>query len=118
MAIYIVLYLLFTISGLILIKMGAGGAGLHIDKWAVSVHFSATLVIGLASYAISFLLWIVLLKKYDLSYIVPLTTSISYIGVIAGGVLLFGEKISLLHGVAIALILAGVVLLNIPASAK
>jgi drug/metabolite transporter (DMT)-like permease len=116
MFIYVLIYLVFTVSGLIFMKLGAGGTNIHYEKFNLSISMNIYIVLGLILYLLSFLMWIVLLKKYDLSYIVPITTSISYIVVVISGVLIFNEKISFLNGIAIFIILVGVVLLNIPKS--
>ncbi|KRF39105.1 hypothetical protein [Paenibacillus sp. Soil787] len=116
MAFYIVIYLFFTVGGLIFMKLGAGGTNIVYEKFNLSISLNLYIILGLILYLLSFLMWIVLLKKYDLSYIVPITTSISYIAVIISGVFIFNEKISLLNGIALFIILIGVVLLNIPKS--
>jgi len=114
LAIYVTLYLLFTIGGLLLMKAGAGSASVQLDKTLLQLSLNVSLAAGLFCYAVSFLLWIVLLRKFDITYIVPLTTGISYVAVVVGGVWLFGERVSLLQGSGIAIILLGIVLLNIP----
>jgi multidrug transporter EmrE-like cation transporter len=58
-------------------------------------------------------MYIILLKKYNLSYIVPITTSLSYIAVLISGVLIFKERITPMNGVAVVLILIGVIILNV-----
>lgn len=113
MALNILIYLVFTVTGLIFMKLGAGNTNIHYDKLTLDLSLNINLIIGLIFYILSFVMWIILLKKYELSYLVPITTSLSYIAVLISGVLIFKEKITPLNGVAVAIILFGVVLLNL-----
>lgn len=113
MAINILVYLIFTVSGLIFMKLGAGNTNIGFNKSILNISLNIYLIIGLVAYMLSFIMWIVLLKKYNLSYIVPITTSISYIAVLISGVLIFKEKINVTSGIAVVVILIGVVMLNL-----
>lgn len=114
MVIYIVAYLIFTVGGLIFIKLGATGASVAFAKSTFNISFNINIILGLIMYLLSFLLYVVLLRKFDLSYIVPLTTSITYIATVICGFFIFKEKITPLTGVAIVIILIGIILLNLP----
>lgn len=113
MVLNILIYLFFTVSGLIFMKLGAGNSNFQLSKNILNISLNIYLLIGLIAYILSFIMWIVLLKKYNLSYIVPITTSLSYIAVLISSVLIFKEKITLTNGFAIFIILIGVVLLNL-----
>ncbi|WP_018758689.1 EamA family transporter [Paenibacillus terrigena] len=110
----IFVYLVFAVSGLIFMKLGAEGTSIQFGSKILDIQLNVYMILGLITYMLGFLMWAILLKKYDLSYIVPITTSLSYIAVIIGGVFIFKEKISPLNGIAIGIILIGVILLNIP----
>jgi len=70
--------------------------------------FSSPLVwIGLISYGIGALLWLVVLSKTELSYAYPMV-SISYIIVILGSIMLFNEDVSLLRWIGVILVCIGV----------
>jgi multidrug transporter EmrE-like cation transporter len=113
MAINIFIYLLFTVSGLIFMKLGAGNTNIQYSKSILNISLNIYIIIGLIAYMISFVMYIILLKKYNLSYIVPITTSLSYIAVLISGVLIFKERITPMNGVAVVLILIGVIILNV-----
>lgn len=113
MVLNIFVYLFFTVSGLIFIKLGAGNSNVQVSKNVLNLSVNLYLLVGLVAYILSFLMYIVLLKKYNLSYIVPITTSLSYIAVLVSSVLIFKEKITPISAVAICIILVGVVLLNL-----
>lgn len=112
MAVNIIVYLIFTVSGLIFMKLGAGNTNIYYNKLILNFSLNIYLIVGLILYILSFIMWIILLKKYELSYIVPITTSLSYIAVLISGVLIFKEKITVLNGVAVGIIFVGVLLLN------
>jgi len=113
MAIDVIIYLIFTVGGLIFMKLGAGNTNINYDKLILNISINVYLMVGLILYMLSFIMWNVLLKKYDLTYIVPITTSLSQIAVLISGVIIFKEKINLTSGIAILIIMVGVVMLNI-----
>lgn len=113
MFINILIYLIFTVSGLVLLKMGAGNTNIHFDKLMLNLSMNIYMLLGLICYILSFVMYTILLKKYSLSYIVPITTSLSYVAVLVCSVLIFKEKITLMSGTAVVIILVGVVMLNL-----
>jgi len=67
------------------------------------------IVLGLALYGISTVLWIMALKKVDLSYAYPMV-SLGYIFVFIASYFIFNETISWLKIVGLVCIMAGVTL--------
>jgi multidrug transporter EmrE-like cation transporter len=67
--------------------------------------------LGFLGYGISFILWMMVLKYYDVSYARPLT-SLGYIVTYILAVFLLSEKFSLQRIIAIVLITAGVLLMK------
>jgi multidrug transporter EmrE-like cation transporter len=54
-----------------------------------------------------------LLSKYDLGYIIPLTTALVYMIIFVASYLIFKETFTILKIVGITLIMVGLMLLNI-----
>lgn len=110
----IALYIIATSSALLILKLGAK-AGPPIDYANGGVHFNinAYTISGIALYGISFLLYTFLIAKYDLGYIIPLTTALVYVLIFAGSSVLFNESFTALKIIGIALVLGGVACLNI-----
>ena len=108
-----ILYLLLTCLGLIFLKMGGQSTDIKISEFIFSMQIDCKFVIGLICYVISFLLYIVVLQKRDLSYIYPLSAGIVNVVSVMVGVIVLKEKISLTGYLGIAAIIIGVVLLNI-----
>lgn len=109
----ILTYVLTTAGGLVLLKLGTNGASLFsmIDG-KISWNISLLTILGVLTYGVSFLLYIMLISKFSLGYIVPLTTALVYILVFVASYFIFKEGFSTLKIVAIAMIIGGVILLN------
>ena len=107
-------YVLATASGLVLLKLGTSGAGfISIVDGKVVWNIGLISVFGIFLYGISFLLYVVLISKFSLGYIVPLTTALVYVLVFSASYFIFKEAFTALKIAAIVLIISGVILLNI-----
>ena len=108
----IVLYVIFAVGGSTLIKYGG------LDKAAtllsiplVNVSMSLVSFFGVICYGLSFILYILLLNKFDLSFISPLTIGIVYVLLMLTAVVVFNEQFTLLKTVGCVLILVGVLII-------
>lgn len=108
-----VLYLILTCLGLILLKIGGQGTDIKVLNSIFSRQMDYKFIIGIICYAISFLLYVVILQKRDLSYIYPLSAGIVNVVSVVAGVFVLKEKITFTGFLGIAAIIIGVVLLNI-----
>jgi len=112
--IFIAAYVLATSGGLVLLKLGSKGvAYVSIVDGKIVWNLSILTVLGILTYGISFLLYILLISKFSLGFIVPLTTAMVYILVFIASFAIFKEPFTALKIAAIALIIGGVILLNI-----
>ena len=110
----IVIYLFLSTGGLILIKLGANSVSLGINQGIFNCSISLTSILGLICYIGSFLIFtFVLVKKFDLTYLMPIVTGISQIVVILAGVFVFKEHISRYGIIGIISVILGIVLMNI-----
>jgi len=110
----IAMYLLLSSGGLILIKLGADSMSIAMTKGMFNCSMSWTSILGLICYIGSFLLFsFVLVKKYDLTYLMPVITGISQILVIVAGLTIFKEQVSNFGLIGILLVISGIVMLNI-----
>lgn len=109
----IMAYVVATAGGLVLLKLGTSGTGfISIVDGKIIWHMSVLTVFGIVTYGISFLLYIMLVSKFSLGYIVPLTTALVYILVFTASYFIFKENFTTIKVIAIILILTGVLLLN------
>jgi len=107
-----VLYVLLTVSGLVLFKLGSGTSQIEfITKGILSLQFSITSLIGLFCYLCSFIIYLFLISRNALSFLFPVMTGIVYISVITASIIIFKEKVTLISIIGSLLILIGVILI-------
>lgn len=110
----IALYVLSTSSALIFLKLGAdSGAPISTVAGKLQLNLNPLVLTGIFLYGVSFLLYTYLISKYNLGYIIPLTTAMVYVVIFAGSYFIFKEAFTAFKILGICLILGGIVLLNI-----
>jgi len=113
----IALYVLTTASGLVLLKLGTNGASfVSLVDGRLSWNIGLLSVMGIFLYGISFLLYIYLISKFNLGFIIPLTTGLVYILIFIASFVVFKESFTATKIAAIVLIVTGVILLNLNTS--
>lgn len=112
--ILIVVYIILTIAGVVLFKLGTQKDFLvSIATGVFTLKISLMSIIGLVCYLCSFLMYMFLISKFDLTYIVPVTTGIVQVATFVLAIMIFKESVTISKVVATGLILMGVILLNI-----
>lgn len=107
------LFVLSTSLALILLKWGSkSGAAIDNVNNKLQLNLNYWILGGIALYGISFLIYTYLIAKYDLGYIVPLTTALVYIFVFTASYFIFHEVFTAAKIAGIILILGGLILLN------
>lgn len=108
------LYVAATSLGLIFLKLGTTDS-LPIsyvqNKLQFNLNFYA--ISGVILYVLSFLLYLYLISKNDLGYIIPLTTALVYIVIFIASAVVFKEVFTVTKVMGIALIVLGLILLNL-----
>lgn len=98
---------------LIALKLGskAGAPLQYVDD---KLHFNINFYVasGIALYGTSFLIYMYLISKYDLGYIIPLTTAFIYIIIFTASYFIFKETFTTMKIIGISLILSGIFFLN------
>lgn len=103
---------MFSSMGLVLFKLGGKTKALiKFSNGILNLNISLTSLIGLLCYAFSFLLYLILVSKFNLSKIYPITTGIIFICVMVASVLLLKEQVTMTSLLGSALILVGVILI-------
>ncbi len=109
----ILAYALITSAGLILLKLGGQtGAPFSIENGRIVFNLGLYAISGIFLYGISFLIYTYLISKNDLGYIIPVTTALVYILIFFASFMIFKEAFTITKILAIALIIAGLILLN------
>ncbi|HBP63843.1 MAG TPA: hypothetical protein DD730_06145 [Desulfosporosinus sp.] len=107
-------YLLLSASGLILFKLGSEiGVAMSITSRVFSLKIGWISLLGIVCYGCSFLIYLGLVSKLNLSYLVPVTTGIMYVLILVASAVIFKESITLNNILGCILVLAGVVLINV-----
>lgn len=107
------LYVITSSLGLIILKLGtASGFLVSHQNNKIVFNFNLHTIAGLVLYGISFFMYIYLLSKNDLGYIVPMAAAFVYIFIFIGSYLIFHEIFTITKILGIVLILGGVMLLN------
>lgn len=107
------MYIILTISGLILMKYGQNTGSIAIEQGSILFSINWISFLGLVSYILSFLLYTKIVVKFDLSFIIPVTAGIVQVLTLVFGIVLFKESITLLSIIGVALVIIGIVLMNI-----
>ena len=107
-----ILYILFTMSGLILMKLGGGQLNLGIKDGMFEATIGFKLLVAFIMYGISFLIWSNIVAQNDLTYIVPLSSAIVNILSVIVGIFIFKESLSTMQIVGIIVATIGVAMMN------
>ena len=106
-------YVLMSATGLYMIKTGTAGAGADIQNRVFSVQIPLRLLLGFAVYVCSFLLSVYIISRMDLSVFYPVGTGAILVMTCLSGHFLLKERITSPQMIGIALILTGVVVVNL-----
>lgn len=108
------LYVLTTSAGLVVLKLGTR-IGLPFSYVNDKLHLSMNWVTlsGILLYGVSFLLYVYLISKFDLGYIIPVTAAFVYVLVFFASFMVFKESFTALKVAGIIFIIAGLFLLNL-----
>lgn len=113
MIIKLIIYLLLTVSGLMLFKLGGSKMAISLSLKGIDMSLSMIALLGIVCYGCSFLLWLNIIKESEISYIFPIASGAVTILTVIGGVILLGEKIQGLQIIGIVCIVIGSILVNI-----
>src|SRR5574344_900629 len=117
-SILVVIYVILTLSGLVLMKFG-GNTGTFCFK-SSSFEFTMSFISLLVffCYIGSFLLFTNIVVKFDLSYIMPITAGIIQVLTLLCGYVIFKEQISINGIIGVALVIIGIIVMNIKLKEK
>ena len=101
------------VTGQVCFKLGVGHATVPADgpSLVYKVFHSPWIAVGVAVYALEFVLWFAALSRTQLSIAFPFT-ALGYVGVVLASRHILNERISLRRWVGIGTIVVGVVLVT------
>ena len=108
------LYVATTSLALIILKLGTStGPPLSILEGKPHLNINLYTGTGIFLFGISFLTYTYLISRFDLGYIIPLTAAFVYIIVFTASYFIFKETFTATKIVGIALIVGGLIFLNL-----
>ncbi len=110
-----VLYIIFTVSGLIVMKIGSNAA--NGNKSLVipylNLNLSIVSLVGILLYGISFCLYLGVISNFKLGFIIPLLGGIINIAVLVASVTVLHEQLGVKALLGALIIIIGIVVMNI-----
>ena len=110
--ILVITYICLTVLGMLLVRMG-GQQQLSISDGDISFQLNFKTLLGLLSYVVSFMLFMIILPRFNLSYITPITTGAVFVLIILVSLVVLRERIELFQWIGIGAILSGIIFMNI-----
>ena len=111
--ILIIVYLILTVSGVTLMKLGGNPGSIAIKEGTFNFGISLISALGFICYICSFLLFTRLVVMFDLSYIMPLCTGIVQILTLVIAGLVFKEEFTWNSILGASAVIIGIILMNI-----
>ena len=113
MIIYILIYAIISVSGVVCVKLG-GSEYLQfcLSKNSIRIETSWLTLAGMVLYIISFLIYMGLISKNQLSYVVPMATAIVYVLTLVSAYIVFKEQLTIYQIIGCAMIIIGALLVG------
>lgn len=108
-----VIYAFLSAGGLILFKLGGQATSIGIKQTGFSLQVSWQLIIGVFCYLLSFLLWLIIVSKTQLTFAMPLSVGVVNLLVFLGSSRFLGEQITLIKVTGLVVIIVGLFLITI-----
>ena len=107
-----IVYVILSSSGIILFKLGSAELSIKMVSNQLNMNVPMMSILGLMCYLISFILWMIIISKSDVSFIVPLGLGLTNVLILVGSMVVLKEEINLYGIIGIVLILGGTILIN------
>lgn len=102
-AVFLLVYVAASTAGLLLLR-----TALPESASVASAIADPRVIGGGALYAISFVAWMLALRRYELTIAYPVFVGTGYATVIGMSMLVLGERLSVLQGIGVTLVAIGV----------
>ena len=107
------LYLLCSVGGLVLFKLGTSYPAIGWLEALTHLKFSLLSLCGCCCYVVSFLLYLFLVSRSELSILFPVATGISCILVLVASAFILKETVSPMNWIGAIVIVIGILLVNL-----
>lgn len=110
----IIIYAIISVAGLTLVKLGSDNPlSLSLNHSGFSIGVGWLTLLGLALYITSFVIYMTLIAKNNLTYVTPVASAIVYVLTMIVSLVILKEQVTLLQWIGWSLILVGALLMNI-----
>jgi len=111
--ILVAVYAIFTVAGLICYKYGTNiDFGFSIKNSNINFNIHIIAIIGLIFYLMSFLLYMLVLPKFNLTDILPIISAITSIAIYILSIWLLGEEVTIQKTIGAIIIVLGVFIMG------
>ncbi|TMK78933.1 MAG: hypothetical protein E6G45_04940 [Actinobacteria bacterium] len=110
-ALYVAAYALLSTGGVLLLRTALKDTGNLSVGTARTLLAEPSFLLGFLLYALSFVTWLLALRRYEVVAIFPVFVGVGYACVVLGGYLFLGESLSATRVAGILVIFAGMALL-------
>lgn len=112
--IVLIIYAVLAVGGLTCFKLGSqNDLALQVTGSVLSIRISWLSLLGMLMYVCSFLVYLSLIAKSELSYITPVASAVVYILTMVVSFLVLHESFDLWKCLGIIFILCGVIMMNL-----
>ena len=108
----IIMYLLLTVAGLVLMKLGGNSGTITVANKELTFGISLISGLGFLCYIASFLMYTKIIMMFDLSYIVPVTTGIAQILTLIASYVIFKDEMSIRSVGGAVIVIIGILIMN------
>lgn len=107
-----IVYVCFSVGGLILFKLGSKNLSLNINLTGFNISINWLVLCGILFYMFSFILWLIIVSKMNLSIAMPIQVGVVNVLVLIASSMVLKESISIVQWVGTFVIIIGLFLVN------
>ena len=111
--ILVIFYIILYIAGLILLKFGGNTGNLTFENGSFIFSMNLISLVGFISYILSFLLFTNIVVKFNLSYIMPISSGLVQVITLISGFFIFNEQIKIKGIIGAFIVIIGIIIMNI-----
>lgn len=112
--IVLIIYAIISVAGVTFVKLGSGAPlSFAVGSNGITFGVGWLTLLGLLLYVISFLVYMTLVAKSNLTYLTPVSSGMVYVLTLIVSLTLFKEQITPTQWMGWCLIIGGVILMNI-----
>lgn len=110
----LIIYVACSSLGLVLLKVGLNnGTLITLHSTFLELKLHTFLMTGAVLYILSFLLNMIVMSRFNLSYVYPISAGLIYIAILVFSLLILKEQMSLMQVMGTIFILIGIIIMNI-----